>query len=268
MNLHKAEIVGLEPVSLNWNLLTIRPEEKAEFGPGQFIYLRLSPMTDPLLRRPFSVHGFCKSSNHLEVLFQDKGKGTRLMKGYRSGDEIDFLGPLGNGFNLSKIKKKAALVGGGIGVAPLFFLAHELHKSGVSFDFLMGASTKEVIPSSGYFEKHQITPYLATDDGSSGFQGTVTALFKNLYGCSGENKELDMVYACGPTPMLKTLYNESESLQIPIEVSLEANMACGVGACLGCVCRLKEENSPQETYGRVCKEGPVFPGEAVFFSER
>ena len=265
MNLHKAEIIGLKPLSLGWNLLTLKPEEKVDFGPGQFVFLRLSKMMDPLLRRPFSVHCFYRNSNQLEILFQEKGRGTRMMKDYRSGQIIDFLGPLGKGFTLNKNIKRAVIVGGGIGVAPLFFLARELHGSGILFDFLMGASTKTLIPDLDYFQKAETSPFLATDDGSHGFKGTVTALFRNMYCSSGHNKAVDMIYACGPTPMLSSLYREAKSLKIPIEVSMESNMACGVGACLGCVCETKKEVSGEISYSRVCKEGPVFPGEAVFF---
>ncbi len=267
MKLCDAEVLSIIKVSVSWYLLTLTPEEVLDFRPGSFVYLRLAESSDPLLRRPFSVHDFQKSDNKLQILFQDKGKGTAVMKAYRPGDKVNFIGPLGNGFSLDGKIKRAALVGGGIGVAPLFFLARQLRKNGTEFDFFLGASGSAIIPEPDFFAAKKIGPLPATDDGSLGFKGTVTALFREHYKNDHISEKPDMVFACGPLPMLRSLYTVTGELDIPVQVSLEERMACGVGACLGCVCRIKDKASGLTGYERVCKEGPVFAGEAVFYDE-
>ncbi len=264
--MEKALVNQLQKVSDNWYLLKLQTRSLNEINPGQFIYLRLSKTTDPLLRRPFSVHYFDPEDNTLWILFQVVGRGTSLMTDLSAGDIVDYLGPLGKGFSLDPGDRKVVLVSGGIGVAPLFYWASYLKKEKISFDFLAGVATATNLPTADYFKKIGIDPLVATEDGTLGYKGLVTNLFKKIATLEGKHREIDKVYACGPSPMLSSLTAMAKFLKVPVQVSLEAEMACGVGACLGCVCKISLQGEYGYTdYRRVCKEGPVFPGEAVDF---
>lgn len=266
--MEKALVKQLQKVSENWYLLKLKPRSQKEIAPGQFIYLRLSKTTDPLLRRPFSVHYADPADGTLWILFQVAGRGTSLMTDFSPGDTLDYLGPLGNGFYLDPGDRKVVLVAGGIGMAPLFFWASYLQVKGISFDFLVGAATAKALPGKEYFRKTGVEPVIATEDGTFGYKGFVTDLLKELTDGKSDKQETDRLYACGPVPMLASLTAMAGRLKMPVQVSLEAKMACGVGACLGCICKIRLPGDYGNTdYRRVCREGPVFPGEAVDFGE-
>jgi len=221
--------------------------------PGQFINIRVSEKYEPLLRRPFSIHRV--SDSKIEILYEVIGKGTELLSHKKSGGKLDVLGPLGNGFDLnSKPIKKAILVAGGMGVAPLNFLAERLSK--YNTEVLIGAKKRNQILCEKEFKKLGCDVRIATDNGSRGFKGLVTTLLKKSL--TNKNKP-SIIFACGPKPMLKEIIKISKRNRISAQVSLEEHMACGIGVCFGCVVKTKNG------YKKVCKDGPVFYTKELIF---
>ena len=216
--------------------------------PGQFVNIRVAGKNEPLLRRPLSIHRV--KGKNIELFYEVVGDATKILSQKKPGEYLDIIGPLGNGFDLSSAlhRQKVILVSGGMGVAPLLFLAEKLKHKKICV--LIGARSKKDINCEKEFKKIGCNVKIATDDGSLGFKGRVTDLLKRLL--SDNNCSPEAIYACGPHPMLKVLAMISQEFNIPAQVSLEEHMACGVGACLGCVVETSEGLK------RVCKEGPVF----------
>lgn len=220
--------------------------------PGQFVQVKCSDSFDPLLRRPLSIH---RVNGNIEILYEVVGKGTEILSRKKEGEEIDALGPLGNGFMLPRrtanSKPRAIIIAGGIGAAPLVFLADELSKKKIKTVVLMGAKTKDLILCEKDFKK--ITPevYVSTDDGTYGCHGFVSRLFHNILKTS-ESEFETIVYVCGPAGMLKCIADICHERNFECQVSMEEKMACGIGACLGCVVQTNSGNK------LACKDGPVF----------
>lgn len=201
-----------------------------------------------LLSRPISICEINKEEGSLRLVFQIVGKGTKLFSELKQNDEIRLLGPCGNGYTLGE--GKSILVGGGIGVPPLLETCKQLKgEKIVVLGFRSGSFLLEE------FEKLGAKVYIATDDGSVGFKGNVVDLLK------AEDIKGDMIYSCGPKIMLKFLSLYAEENNIPCQVSMEERMACGIGACVGCVVQIKDGDS--WTYKKVCKDGPVFDSKEV-----
>ncbi len=234
--------------------LTFTSRELArEARPGQFIMLKVSsaPMIDPVLRRPFSIHKV--EGDQVSILFKVVGRGTEILAG--ENHEVDLLGPLGNGYTIPA-KGYLALVGGGLGIAPLLFLAQyciKLRKDERTL-ILLGARTAAELAPIKDFRKLGFPIELATDDGSAGHHGFVTHLMTdNMEGADWT------VVTCGPQPMMRGVAEQSAANGWECQVSLESVMACGIGACLGCAVRAKNNDS----YLHVCRDGPVFNAEEV-----
>jgi len=230
-----------------WHCIIDAPTIVKQTLPGQFINLKVSEHADPLLRRPFSIHNI--SAKRIEILYEVLGKGTQILASKKCGEYLDLIGPLGNGFNC-KSGRKPVIVGGGMGIAPLFFLAKRIMEakgqgSKVKGVVFLGARSKNQIICEKDFKKIGWEVKIATDDGSIGYKGRVTDLLK-------VNLDATMIYACGPKPMLKVITGIAQSQGIPAQLSLEEHMSCGIGACLGCVVKTTDG------FKRVCKEGPVF----------
>ena len=228
--------------------------------PGQFVNIKVSDGLDPLLRRPLSIHRVKES--RIELLYEVVGKGTELLSQRKSGEDLDIIGPLGNGFSsqLSALSsQQSILVAGGMGVAPLVFLAEKLRakSSELRATVLIGAKTKKRITCEKEFIKLGCNVKIATDDGSEGFKGRVTDLLKDLL--QAADYRLSTIYACGPRPMLREISRISQGYKIPAQISLEEHMSCGIGACLGCVVETIDG------YKRVCKEGPVFGADEIIW---
>jgi dihydroorotate dehydrogenase electron transfer subunit len=216
-----------------------------------------------LLRRPFGIFrtgclppecAGLPPREYLEILYKVVGQGTRVMSELHAGDRVELLGPLGRGFTVSDGDCAKLLVGGGIGLVPLFLLAEALIGKGHKVRLLMGGRTRDDILAVTEFERLGVETYVSTDDGSLGEEGLVTRVLERKlakYPCAE-------VYACGPMPMLKAVEGICAAAGVPLQVSLEAHMACGVGACLGCVVKGAGHSELQPNYLCTCKEGPVF----------
>ena len=214
--------------------------------PGQFLHLLPSRSSDPLLRRPFSLHDVVGSK--LYILYRIAGRGTKLLSTIKAGQKLNIIGPLGRGFIINRNFTNHLLVAGGIGFAPIRFLYRELHDQKLSHAFFFGCrSKKEVLP---LLPKRII---LTSDDGSCGSRGFITsALEEKLSGYSNP-----VIYACGPWPMLQAVARICQARTIPFQVSLESFMACGVGACQGCAVKTVSGMAT------VCHDGPVFDGREI-----
>lgn len=239
--------------------MQLKSSEKISGKPGQFIHLKInSDSYDPLLRRPFSIFDLNSKKNLLTIIYKVCGKGTQLMKKLKKEDKVEVLESLGNGFSLNKKNENIILLGGGMGIAPLYFLAKEI-KDKNNIKVLLGANNQSKLNFlKNKFSKLEIEVYNATMDGSLGFEGTVIELLNN----KKINKDkIDYIYSCGPTKMLKELQSLVKNQNIEAEASLEERMGCGVGVCLSCTVKTTNGNM------RACKEGPVFPLKEVIFNE-
>lgn len=217
--------------------------------PGQFLEIRVSENVVPFLRRPISIHNIDKENNIIEFIFQVRGQGTEILSKKEEGDNIDILGPLGeSGFDLKEYKN-VAVIGGGIGIFPLYELVKSAPKDVITTTYL-GFRNKELVTLEKEFEEASSCFVLTTDDGSYGKNGFAINYLKEDI---KENK-YDAIYACGPMPMLKAVQELSKETGIPAYVSLEKLMGCGLGACLGC----NVMNVKKGAYDKVCKDGPVF----------
>ncbi len=247
----KFKILANRRVGAGYFKMTIcAPGIVQQARPGQFVHLRCQDSTRPLLRRPVSFHRL--NGDNFEILYKLVGSGTNLLAKKKKGGTIDVLGPLGNGFSILD-SRFSILVGGGMGIAPLLFLAEQtrIEYPASRIQVLIGAKTKAAILCAEDFKELGVQLRLATDDGSRGHKGPVMDLLKKLLRITNDESRTT-IYACGPKLMLKEVGRISQSLGISAWASFEENMACGVGACLGCAIRTRRG------YKRACKDGPVF----------
>lgn len=230
-------------IRLSW------PQEYASamFVPGSFVQLK-AQVQGVLLRRPISVMDYDDSTSTMELLIQRVGKATNYFCDLQSEEELDVIGPLGKGFNTNLTPSGGVplLVGGGVGMAPLLMLARRFAQQGIRPQILVGARSANLLVLQRELQEVGEL-FVTTDDGSRGVHGTV--LQHPVFG----KREYDAVYTCGPRPMMKALAQALDSSGIPVEVSLENSMACGIGACLCCVTPTKHQGNRC-----VCTEGPVF----------
>jgi len=217
--------------------------------PGQFVNLRLSDKLDPLLRRPISLHRIDVEKGTITMMYLVVGEGTTMMKNMEIGETIDVLGPLGNGWNTEAEGEHAVLIGGGIGVAPLYPLAKELVAKGKKVEVIIGAKSKDYLADYSAYEAMGAVVTVTTDDGTAGIKGFVTQALAS----SIEADKCDYIYACGPRPMLKSVEKLALEKNVPGQVSTESHMGCGLGICLLCPTKVKAGG-----YKRTCTDGPVF----------
>jgi dihydroorotate dehydrogenase electron transfer subunit len=246
-----------------WRMRLTAPPEFAAAAPGQFVMVRVNSAIDPLLRRPFGIfdvatyqpaHAGAVAQPCFEMLYRVVGKGTALLATLHETDLVDILGPLGRGFDLGIPGEEKLIVGGGVGLAPLYLLARELVKDS-PVRLFAGGRTRDDILCITEFERLGVECYVATEDGSLGEQGLVTeALVRRL----DQVKGTASIFACGPHGMLNAVAAIAADRSISCQVSLEGYMACGVGACLGCVTPGKDHTPDTPDFRCVCAEGPVF----------
>ena len=217
----------------------------SEMKPGQFVEVRVDGSPSTFLRRPISINFVDRTNNELWLLVATVGEGTKTLAKLQSGDLLNCLLPLGNGFTPAHSGEKVLLIGGGVGVAPLLYMGAEMQQAGIEPTFLLGARTAQDLLMVEDFKRYGRV-YVTTEDGSAGEKGFVT----NHSILSQES--FDRISTCGPTPMMKAVARLAKEKGIFCEVSLENLMACGLGACLCCV--------EKTTAGNVCvcKDGPVF----------
>lgn len=249
----KAVIISQEEISLDIYSMWIETKAAQTAKPGQFVALYCNDGSR-MLPRPISICEIDKEQGRLRLVYRVVGKGTKEFCQYHAGTEIELMGPLGNGFPMEKAKgKKALIIGGGIGVPPMLELAKQLD-----------AAQKDIV--CGYRNllfldnelKENGSFYAATEDGSTGTKGTV------LDAIAENELQADILFACGPTPMLRALKEYAQEHQMETYISMEEKMACGIGACLACVCKTKEKDEHTNVNNaRICKEGPVFNAQEV-----
>jgi dihydroorotate dehydrogenase electron transfer subunit len=242
MKVYKSIILEKRQVSANIYKITIKLDDNsAEIKPGQFFMLKTLDNSF-LLPRPISVND--AQINTVTFLYRIEGIGTKCISDLNVNDEIQATGPLGKGFDLNLMKGKVGIIGGGIGVAPLLYLAKELNKNA---DVYLGY--RDEVYMTDEFEKYSNKTVIVTEDGSRGFKGFVTDYINY--------NDYDVIVTCGPEIMIKKIIEKCRNLNIKCYISLERRMACGLGACLGCTVETINGNK------RVCKEGPVFSSEEI-----
>lgn len=238
------------------------PTMAAGAAPGCFVMVRVPGNDGPLLRRPFSVHRLIEARGSvagIELLYRVVGPGTSALADCRSDRTLDVLGPLGRGFGMTAEHDRIAIVGGGIGVAPLVFLAQSLvsRRSGARNIYaFLGARCEAEVLGAEYFQALGIGTVMTTDDGSCGLHCQVTQPLEEHL----NRRRPDVVYACGPPDMLKCVAQLTARRGISCQISVETVMACGMGACLGCVL---ESLTAKGAYLHACIDGPVFDATAV-----
>ncbi len=260
----KARILENKKLSQDFYKMRIKSLYLARnIKPGQFIEVRCSESLDPLLRRPFSVHRILKDS--IEILYEVLGKGTKALSQRKSGELLDVIGPLGSRFTLNtkRYPLNAILTAGGIGIAPLVALAEESAKRGNKTYVIIGAKTRSRILCETEITPRGCDLMVSTEDGSKGYKGLATDVLKDLLSTLN-SKPPTIIYACGPTAMLKTVAHIAKERKISCQVLLEEYMACGIGVCLGCPVKVKNGTSGYE-YKMVCKDGPVFNAREVIW---
>ncbi len=246
-----AEVVSQEKIGTDIYSMWIKAEEMVSCArPGQFVSLYCRDGAK-LLPRPISICEIAKEQGALRIVYRVAGKGTEEFSAYKAGENVSVMGPLGNGFPLKE--GRAILIGGGIGIPPMLELARQL------------TGQKQIVL--GYRDSHMFlkeefeaygSVHVATEDGSAGTKGNVLDAIRT------EGLQADVIYACGPTPMLKAIQAYAAESGTEAWISLEERMACGVGACLACVCKSKEKDEHTNVNNkRICKDGPVFRAEEV-----
>lgn len=219
--------------------------------PGQFLYIRVSDSSEPLLRRPISIYDYDEEREIVKIIFRIEGEGTKRLSLKQKDDLLDVLGPLGNGFSFKSNKNDngTILIGGGIGIPPLYYLAKQLVNNRIRVTTILGFQSKQDAFLINEFSKLGETR-IASMDGTIGTNGTVLDVIS-------DNDHWDTFYACGPAGMLKAL--KERWVNHPIEgfISLEERMGCGIGACYGCIVKL-DRSINDRGYKKVCSDGPVF----------
>jgi dihydroorotate dehydrogenase electron transfer subunit len=249
MNKIVGQFIVQKNIKLNYNnyLIQLKSEALLEgILPGQFVNILIENSSSTFLRRPFSIYDVDYVSNTLSIVVKIAGDGSKKLSEIEVGDPVDMIYPLGNGFSIPAKSGEVLLVGGGVGVAPLFLLAKILNNKGIKSHILLGARTQFdhiLIEQFGDFGKIHLT----TDDGSLGTKGFVVdhEIWHNKL-------KFSKIFCCGPEPMMKAVAIKANELNIDCEVSLENMMACGFGVCLCCVTKTTEGNKC------VCTDGPVF----------
>lgn len=232
-----------EIIAPNVYRMSIEGDTSAIKASGQFVNIKLDGL---FLRRPISIYDY--NEKEIEIIYKVVGEGTEQMSKMQSGEKLDVLVGLGNGYDMSKSMDKPLLIGGGVGVPPLYNLCKKLKNEGKEVSVILGFNTKSEIFCFGEFCDLGADVYVTTVDGTAGIKGFVTDAMENI--------DYTYFYTCGPMPMLKAVYNKSVTSG---QFSFEERMGCGFGACMGCSCKTKYGNK------RICKDGPVLEKEEIIW---
>jgi dihydroorotate dehydrogenase electron transfer subunit len=238
-----------------FDMLIIAPEIAKQAKPGQFINMYCDNK-DTILPRPISIANIDANAGTIRVIYAVVGKGTSQFSNLKKGDTIRVMGPLGQGFYIDNSVTEHIIIAGGIGTPPMLELCKNLNGN---VSVYLGFRTNPILVEE--FKKFGAKVYVATDDGSAGFKGNNIALINS------QKPTAQVAYACGPKVMLKAAHNWSQSNNIPLQVSMEERMACGIGACVGCVCKTKSKDGKDFEHTKVCSNGPVFWSDEVIWDE-
>lgn len=265
------EVLSHKKFGEHYHSLTIvAPEIGERVRPGQFVNIKCGENRASILRRPFSVYRVHKRggwASTIEVVFDIHGPGTKYLSTLRGHAPVDLVGPLGRGFALPKRRAHCLLVGGGIGAAPLFFLADELRNEGHRVDVILGARDSGLLLNQIDARRLASVCRITTEDGSAGDKGRVTDILVETM----EKCHTEVIYTCGPHPMLEAVTRIATEQKVPVQVAVEELMACGYGVCMTCVMPLhkpaKTKSGTDEiVYARSCTEGPVFNGAHIVWN--
>jgi len=294
-----ARVVANEPICKGHYRLALRADSFPASKPGQFINILCSTLDSSypqvieqadegqlimdkanvlaapaLLRRPFSLAGRRKDNRGaqtiLEIIYRIIGSGTRWLSQLDEGEQINIIGPLGNGFRTDFLQSEtlAVLIGGGTGIAPLTYLASELMQKGQRIKFFVGAASKDILPiSKAILEDRRFPIIIATEDGSAGFKGTVLQAWGDWLGGQSFSPSGIVVYTCGPEVMMRETAQRCISMGVHCQVSLERIMACGMGICQGCAVKVRTETPPYWQYKLTCTDGPIFDADEVIWQD-
>ncbi|MGI6122904.1 MAG: dihydroorotate dehydrogenase electron transfer subunit [Acetivibrionales bacterium] len=252
------KISKAEQLNTDTFLFTINSEKVSKKArAGQIVHVKCGDEDGVLLRRPISICSVDRENGTFDIVFQIRGKGTKILSKYKAGDDIDIMGPLGQGFSLYPKHKKIIVVGGGIGIFPLLQLLKD-HPA-ENKKAILGFRDKSCVILEKEFKQASDKLIITTDDGSYGEKGFVTDILKKEL----DKEPADMVFFCGPLIMMKLGVGIVKEYDIPCQVSMEQRMGCGIGACLVCVCKTKKGDDWD--YTQVCKKGPVFGGDDIIF---
>ena len=258
---HRATVLTNTLLCDEHYLLTLRHGGIANITePGQFVQLRVNRSADLLLRRPFSIARVRPDQEQFDIVYRVVGKGTRVMVDLKPGEGVDLIGPLGQGFHLPKTRSTCLLVGGGVGVAPLWGLAEKLSQQQHPTIALLGFRSIRFRFGEDVFKTLKTEIVVTTDDGSYGTKGLASDHLQTLL-----KRQIDQIYLCGPPAMLRVAIPMAREAGIKGEVSLEEHMGCGFGVCLSCVAKVWRDGTVERV--RVCFEGPVFPVEDVVLDD-
>ncbi len=306
-----AEVTANETLCREHFRLRLAMQEFPPTRPGQFVQLQCRPVApqaslvdvdwsegkppkftqaeltdrEPLLRRPLSLGGrreLASGGVELEIIYRAVGTGTRWLSGLAAGGEVSVLGPLGNAFRIWPDKPQAALIGGGVGIPPMLYLAEALQVAGKESFAFAGARTASLLPlnvldgveisSAGRpsmcvaeFAQQGTATALATDDGSLGFGGTVSEAFRNWLNAHVEDEADLVVYCCGPEPLMQAVADICLSREIECQLAMERHMACGMGTCQSCIIKTHRDAEAGWSYKLCCTDGPVFDAREIIW---
>lgn len=266
----EAEVLDNTHLSADCNVIALAaPAVAAAARPGQFVMIRTTSGLDPLLRRPFSIFEILRhpdgTPRGLTLLNKRVGSGTARLYAARPGDRVGCLGPLGTPFAPADPPAETWMVAGGVGLAPFATLAEAVAARGARATLFYGARTAVELVCGEIFERLGVQIVRATEDGSAGEAGLVTAPFARALAALGPDRPV-AIYACGPTPMMRAVASLSAAHGRPCWVSLEPAMGCGMGGCYSCVVRIRQPDG-RARYVRSCLAGPVFDGRTVVWEE-
>lgn len=257
-----AELIEKTEIIKDVYKFSVKAEEIVKIAkPGNFIEIRVSDQVEPFLRRPISIYKLDKENGILEFIFQVKGKGTTILSKKEVGNKIDIIGPLGFGtFNL-KNYNKIAVIGGGIGIFPLYELCRQAKEQKKEIGCYLGFRNKDFVMLEKEFKNTTSNLTITTDDGTYANKGfAIDYLIKDFV-----NQNYECIYACGPIPMLRAIQKYAITNNINCQISLEEKMGCGLGVCLGCAVKTSKSSKEAPEYFHVCKGGPVFNAKDVEF---
>jgi dihydroorotate dehydrogenase electron transfer subunit len=262
----KCEVLSVKRWGAYRSITLVAPDIADEARPGQFVEIAVPRGREMVLRRPFSIHQASRKggwAGTLEIAFAPVGPGTRWLTEVDAHDFLDVVGPLGRAFPYPKDPTNCLLVGGGYGAAVLYFLAQELRGRGKRVDMIVGARDQERVFKAVEAKRVSVQVTVTTEDGSLGERGTVMDVLPEML----SRCETEVVYACGPNPMLRAVAEHCAERGVPTQVAVEELMACGMGVCWTCVVPVIRRDGSGWDYLRACVEGPVFSGSRVWWEK-